>query len=877
MKSRLCVTFAFLLVAGSAVLHSQSYPANPPESDPANFQRNSQVPCTDASGTSTGACPCTDASGATIGDCASNLPRGQYETQPGSPQLQDRRPSRAGTAEDMNLNNPTTGTRTQQRIPLPPEPPTEFQRFVAASAGQFLPIYGANLFRDVPSTFSPNDLAPVTADYVIGPDDELRIRIWGQVTYSGNLRVDRSGDIYLEGVGAVHVAGLQFSALDQRLRSAVSRVYRNFDLSVDMGRIRSIQVYVTGQARRPGAYTISSLSSLVDAIFSSGGPSVQGSLRHIQLNRNGKTVSDFDLYALLIHGDKSKDIRLLPEDVLYIPAVGRQVAIAGSIHNPAIYELSGNETVSDLIELAGGITALASSSRVSIERASDRQFRQAMEVALDRDGKALPLAEGDILRVYSILPAYQKTVTLRGNVANPGRFGWHAGMHLSDLIPDKDSLTSRDYWWKRSHLGLPGPEFEPIISTIGRDPRTPEFNREGFTSAVSQDTLTSALTPRKAQTPGEPKTEPGSPEQSDRTRSDQQQMATSAGSSVGSQVSQMSRPGETASSTRTEVRIAAPEIDWKYAVIERLDRETLKTSLIPFDLGQLVLQHDASQNLALEAGDTITVFSQGDIRVPLEQQTKYVTLEGEFLHSGVYSALPGETLRDLVRRAGGFAGRAYLYGSEFERESTRVLQQERIDEYVDRVALESERGTLALSSSATASAASLAGAPGARAAVQGLIARLRLIRATGRIVLRIPADSNSIDDLPDLRLENGDRFIVPPEPATINVVGAVNAQNSFAYHRQGTAGEYLLMAGGADRDADKGHIFLIRADGSVVAKSSVKGLWGNKFDEMHLKPGDTIVVPDKILRPSSLRGVLDWTQIFSQLALGVAAISVLRD
>ena len=117
----------------------------------------------------------------------------------------------------------------------------------------------------------PNDIAPATADYVIGPDDELRVRIWGQVSYSGNLRVDRSGDIYLEGVGSVHVAGLPFSALDQHLRSAVSRTYRNFDLSVDMGRIRSIQVYVTGQARRPGAYTISSLSSLVDAVFASGG------------------------------------------------------------------------------------------------------------------------------------------------------------------------------------------------------------------------------------------------------------------------------------------------------------------------------------------------------------------------------------------------------------------------------------------------------------------------------------------------------------------------------------------------------------------------------------------------------------------------------
>ena len=883
MNSYLAVSFALLLAAGSTVLQSQSYPPGYPESDPTNVQQNPSNPCTDTlDGTSEA--------------CAQNLRRGDYyekqrqQQQGDSLELQDRRPSRAGTSEGMNLNSPgTTGKSQQRTMPLSPEPPTEFQRFVAASAGQLLPIYGANLFRDVPSTFSPNDLAPVTADYVVGPDDELRVRIWGQVTYSGNLRVDRSGNIYLEGVGAVKVGGLQFSALDQHLRAAVSRVYRNFDLSVDMGRIRSIQVYVTGQARRPGAYTISSLSSLVDAFFASGGPSVQGSLRHIQLNRNGKTITDFDLYALLIHGDKSRDIRLLPEDVLYIPPVGAQVAIAGSIHNPAIYELRGNETVGDLIELAGRTTTVASNARISVERVVDRQLRGAMEIGLDQEGLGVALADGDVLRIYSILPAYQKTITLRGNVANPGRFGWHTGMHISDLIPDRDSLVSRDYWWKRSHLGLPAPEFEPLISKIGRDPFTPESNREGFTSAVSQDTLTSALTPRKRQDSNDakaenseseyyPRTESDGSEQNYVTRPDQQSPGgmSGMGGSLGSRVNQMSKPGDASSAARNDVRISAPEIYWGYAVVERLDPETLRTSLLPFDLGQLVLKHDASQNLALEPGDTITIFSQGDIRVPLEQQTKYVRLEGEFVHAGVYSVLPGETLRDLVRRAGGLAEKAYLYGSEFDRESTRVLQQQRIDEYVNRVDLDAERGTLALTSSATSSAGSIASTTGARAAEQDLISRLKQIRATGRIVLRLPANSKNIDDLPAIGLENGDHFMVPPEPATVNLVGAVNDQNSFEYRPRGTVGQYLLLAGGTDRDADRSHTFVIRADGSVVGRASVKGLWGNTFNELHLNPGDTIVVPDKTLRPTALRGLLDWTQIFSQLAIGAAAVNVLR-
>lgn len=873
MASHPHVTIALFLALASLPLSAQTDIPVTPSTDPSALQANPDTKCQD-----------------TGGICPTNpLPGTQNQLQ-NTPQYQPRQ-SRASATEDTDLNQPWNSTR-ELRQRLPPEPPTEFQRFVAETTGLALPVYGADLFRNVPSTFSPNGLGPVTSDYVVGPDDELRIRIWGQITYSGNLRVDRSGDIYVEGVGAIHVAGLPFSALDQHLRSAISRVYRNFDLSVDMGRIRSIQVYVSGQARRPGAYTVSSLSTLVSAIFASGGPSLQGSLRHIELKRDGKTISDFDLYALLIHGDKSKDVRLLPEDVLYIPPAGPQVAIAGSVNTPAIYEMRGDETVADLLDAAGKTTAVASNARISLDRIAGRQRREAMEIGMDSAGLATKVADGDIVRVFSIVSAYQKSITLRGDVANPGRFSWHDGMRLSDLIPDKDSLMSRDYWWKRSHLGLPSPEFEPLVSKIGRNPNAPDPDRDQFTSAASQEALTRAL----------------KPEPDDRSQYQQNQSATdqdfrsgppqdfdsqqSRGATGGSLASQgennRNLSGQQPSSQRTqmqgrqpppertEVRLAAPEIDWSYAVIERLDPQTLKTSLIPFDLGKLVLNHDASQDLPLQPGDSVTIFSQNDIRVPLEQQTKYVELEGEFVHAGIYSVAPGETLQDLIRRAGGLTGNAYLYGAEFDRESTRILQQQRIDEYVNRVDLDAERGALAISSSATSSAGSQNSTTAARANEQDLINRLRQIRATGRIVLEVRSDSKGIDELPAISLENGDRFIVPPMPATVNVVGAVNDQNSFQFRPHGSAGRYLLLAGGPDRDADRGHIFVIRADGSVVSRQSVKGPWGNRFAELRLNPGDTIVVPDKTLRPTALRGLLDWTQIFSQLALGAAAVNILR-
>ena len=866
MKLKFWVFFAVILLVRCTPAYSQSNsgtgsqstsgnplstPGNGSQSDPwdgsPDLQQGSSVNC--ANGLN-----------ATGEGCIQS----QQEAPRGVTGMENRRTSVAGASENAGLNGQTK-TRTQQDSTLlPPEPLTEFQRFVAATTGQVLPIYGASLFRNVPSTFAPIDLAPVTSEYVIGPDDELRIRIWGQINYTGNLRVDRSGNIYLPEVGSIHVAGLQFSALDQHLRSAAARIYRNFDLSVDIGRIRSMQIYVTGQARRPGVYTVSSLSTLVDALFASGGPSPQGSLRHIQLHRAGKTIADFDLYALLIHGDKSNDAQLLPEDVLYIPATGAEVAITGSVRVPGIYELRGDETVGNLIDAAGKTNGVASGARISIERVAEHQLREAMEVGSDTAGLAVPLADGDILRIYSILPAYQKTVTLRGNVANPGHFSWHPGMHLRDLIPDRDSLVSRDYWWKRSHLGLPSPEFEPLISTIGQDPYKPEVNRQGFTTAVTQETLSAALTRDERQDPNRAKADPADSE--DRG---------STGGTLASPLRKRSSPGEATTKKQTEVRIAAPEIDWNFAVIERLDPETLKTSLLSFDLGKLILKHDQSQDLELQPGDTVSVFSQADIRVPLEQQTKYVTLEGEFVHAGTYSAAPGETLRDLVRRAGGLSSMAYLYGSEFDRESTRTLQQQRIDENVRRVSLEAERGALALASSATSSATTVATAAGARATEQELIASLKLIRATGRIVLKISPDSNDLADLPAIGLEDGDHFTIPPTPATINVVGAVYDQNSFLYEREGTVGSYLQMAGGPDRDADRGHTFVVRADGSVVERTTMGSPFGNTFKNLRLHPGDTILVPDKTLRPTALRGLLDFTQIISQLALTAASVNIL--
>ncbi|HEY6444929.1 MAG TPA: SLBB domain-containing protein [Acidobacteriaceae bacterium] len=878
---------------------------------------------------------CNDPAQAQSAQCASPMQ--------GTPVYQGVPPITSGSLTNQIPQNPSYNDnerllrqnpgRFQMPQTLPPEPLTEFQKFVASTTGQVLPIYGASLFRQVPSTFAPLDMVPVPPDYTIGPGDELRVRIWGQVNQRADLTVDRSGDIYLPQVGRIHVAGMPYSALDEHLRSAISRIYKNFDLTAEVGQIRAIQVYVAGEARRPGLYTVSSLSTLVDALFASGGPSAAGSLRHIELRRGPAIVTDFDLYGLLARGDKTKDVPLQSGDVIFIPPAGPEAALTGSVHHPAIFELRQGETLADAIADAGGASTVAAEARISIERIDDHRDRHTMEVTYDASGLATPLADGDLVRVLSIVPKYQKTVILRGNTANPGRFAWHDGMRLSDLIPDKEALITRNYWWKRAQLGLPALEFEPLENfpnlvqpnapidlPRGRFLGQPGANEmqpctpRTYPNGTPADQNSTGLEPfdqqnnQSAQEQNclEPVYPPGSYEANQTNQTDQtdqtgqndtnqnlpagQMQSTNGVYPSGTMNPQAAQRGGASSlaggqaglltqmrtPNRTEVGPIAPEIDWNYAVIERQDADSLKTILIPFDLGKLVLQHDTTQDLTLEAGDVVTVFSQADIHVPIGQQTKFVRLDGEFVHAGVYTVTPGETLRQLVERAGGFTPNAYLYGSEFTRESTRAVQQSRMDEYIQTLEVQMQHGNLAVASSGVSTPQDLASGASAQNSEQQLLNRLRQMRATGRIVLELSAGSRGVDALPNITLENGDHFVVPPLPASVNVVGSVFDQNSFLYADTRHAGDYLHLAGGPNRDADRKQVFIIRADGSVISRTTTSGIWGDEFDRLRMNPGDTIVVPEKAFKPSALRGFLDWSQLFSQFALGAAALSVIQ-
>ena len=297
-------------------------------------------------------------------------------------------PSNAGSPNAGPPNRPMAGS---SRIVGPLREKSEFQQYAEDATGRQLPVYGRQLFDQVPTTFAPVENVPVPADYVLGPDDQLLIRAWGKIELNSRVTIDRNGQISLPRVGAVNVAGLRYSQVESYLRSAIGALFKDFELNVTLGRLRTIQIYVLGNARQPGAYTVSSLSTLVDAVFSSGGPSATGTMRDIQLRRDGKIVTDFDLYDLAAKGDKSKDVRLSAGDVIFIPPIGPQIAISGDINQPGIFEIKGVTTVGAALENAGGMTSLASVERAVLERIEKHSNRKVEEFSLDsaRSGKGV--------------------------------------------------------------------------------------------------------------------------------------------------------------------------------------------------------------------------------------------------------------------------------------------------------------------------------------------------------------------------------------------------------------------------------------------------------------------------------------------------------
>jgi polysaccharide biosynthesis/export protein len=773
--------------------------------------------------------------------------------------------------------------RAPYRIVGPLTTKSDFERFAEDGTGHRLPVYGRRLFDEVPTTFAPVERVPVPADYVLGPGDELLIRAWGKIDLDSRVTVDRNGQVYLPRIGTLNVAGLRYEQVEGYLHAAVSALFKDFELNVALGQLRSIQIFVLGSARQPGAYTVGSLSTLVNALFASGGPSATGSMRHIQLRRGNQLLAEFDIYDLVQKGDKSHDVSLLPGDVIYIPPIGAQIAISGNVNEPGIYELKAETTVAAALEGAGGLTSLAGAERVLLERIDDHSTRRVEEFPLDTSGFARLLQDGDVLRIYPLSPKFKNAVTLRGNVAEPGRYVWKEGMRVSDLIPSRDFLITRDFW-NRQNQPAPRNTDHPFGTQ-----RAVRFGNQRGDESENRRTDQSG-NQHTDQSGDQPMDHYGNPragqfgyqrmdkfeEQSEDQSTDQpdNQPTDQPTDRLGDQRNDMPASNDRSNSRTTMIATVGKnnaEINWEYAVIERLDEHDLSTRLIPFRLVNAIDNRASPDNQQLRAGDVVTIFSRADLDLPTEKHASFVRVGGEVNAPGVYRVNPGETLRDVVEAAGGLTSHSYLYASILTRVSTRHAQEEQLRQATEQM----QRELFARYANATPTTGQTGADQQAQLTFQQTaLARLSSIRPTGRVVLEMKSDAATATDIPDFSLEDGDAFYIPPRLSTVQVAGSVYNANAFRHQPEKRLVAYLNDAGGATREADEKRIFVIHADGTVISRQSRNSHGG--FEKLTLLPGDAIVVPEKLKVSSRMNDLLQATQFASQTALTAAALSVVK-
>ena len=751
---------------------------------------------------------------------------------------------------------PTTNEALTRRIEASPPKPNEFQKFVETATGRVLPIFGASFFSDPLEGPASIDNVPVAADYAVGPGDEVILRAWGSIDVDYRSTVDRNGMLNLPKVGTFSVIGVKASELEKHLRSQFARLYTNFNLSVALGQLRGVRVFVVGPAQRPGVYTLPGQATLLTAMAAAGGPAPHGSMRKLLLRRDGKDLSELDLYDFLVQGDKSKDVQLASGDVVLFQPAGPRVALTGALDLQAIYELKGAaESVREVLRYAGGAPVLADRNRAQLERIDASQPRAARfieEFSLDAPGLQKPLRDGDLVTLLPISPRFANAVTLKGHVAQPLRYAHRPGMRIRDLIPDRDALISPDFY-RRKNL---------LVQVV--EPDEEEERGQDFTNTVANPNLGANPNPIVIV----------NPDRTERTERSARPLRKSRRAAE--------RDEDLAAAAKAKKNPAAlfDELNWDYAVIERLIEQDLSTRVIPFNLGKAVLEGDPAHNLELLSGDVVTVDSQKDIRVPVARQTRLVSVEGEVQAPGVYQLVAGETLVALIRRAGGFTPQAYVYGLDFSREETRQRQRENLASAIAR--LESLSATQAARDAANRRDDTTATNTSAvsNAATQAQLARLSRVQPNGRIALELSADAASLDALPDVPLDHADRISVPSRPAFVTVAGAVVNSNAFLWKRGRTAGDYLKLAG-VDEAADSSNMFILRADGTVNHSADKRSFWsGNALEAEPLQPGDALVVPNQLdfetWGRALVRNLKDWSQIFSGFGIGIAAINSLK-
>lgn len=693
----------------------------------------------------------------------------------------------------------------------------------------------------------PVQSVPVDAAYTMGPGDQIKVAVWGNIEGNWDITVDRDGTITLPKVGVLGITGLNFNQVKAVLHKEFSKYYTDFDMNVSLGALKSIRIYVVGNARSSGVYLVPSLTSVINGLVTAGGPSKTGSLRDIQVKRDGEVIARLDVYDLLLNGDRSRDIRLQSEDVIFIPPIGPVVGVAGSVDRPAIYELKGKAKLSEAIKMAGGATADAYMPRVQVERVYKRASRIILDNDLDKvkGQNDIQLMNGDIIKVFSAISLVSNRISLRGNVRRPGDYEWKPGMRVSSLLSSHDQLSPDTLMESAlvERMVPPDNHLEYLTFNLEKAMRATEPSEDLLLQPFDAVTIFNKW---------------------DMAQKDKVRIAGA-----------VNKPGDFEFRRNMTVcdlvKLAGGLRRFASTVSAELTRVTPseagpKTEQIDINLSN-ALTGDPECNIALQEDDYLFIRTVPDWNI-----YRKVTISGEVNFPGDYPLQKGERLSSLIKRAGGYTGKAYLRGAVFTRQSVKDAQQKQLNDMVNSL----ERELLAMSSSAQSMTLSKDDADTLSRQYKErrvFVDSLRHLDPQGRMTIALDQPSKLKGTPSDLELEDSDTLNIPACPNTVQVVGAVMSMGNFVYEPQKDYGYYINKSGGFRKTADKKRVFIVKADGTAVNPQNGSFHWndsdrawrsGSRGD---IEPGDVVVVPDELAKYEWMEGAKGFSQIILPFAV----------
>jgi len=764
--------------------------------------------------------------------------------------------------QNNNTNNQNNNTNNTTLPEVPSDEPESIQRANPYGLQSLTDLYtqippsGGKLRRFGSDTFKigtgntnelPSDV-PVGPDYVLGTGDNLILNMWGGHTDRLNEFVDRQGQVSLPEAGTLTVSGMTVAQAQTAIQKALSQQFEDEHVEISLAGLRTVRVYVVGDVQRPGAYDISSLSTPLSALYAAGGPTSRGSMRILRQYRGGTLVRTVDLYDFLLHGVRSNNDRLQAGDTIQVPPAGPEVSVEGMVHRPAIYELNGEISLQQVLDLAGGPLITGSLKQINVERivAYDKHTMVSLDLpdnntaGLKKDLEEFKVQGGDDVVISQILPYNQQAVYLEGHVFKPGKYPYHEGMTINDLLHSYQDVMPEP----ADHaelIRLQAPDYRPETITLnlpdvltGNEPvKLQPFDLVRVFSRYEIDAPTVSIQGEVLH--------PGIFPLSEGMRATD--LIRMAGDFNRSAYRDLAGLSSYTVMNGQRVQVNHTEIDLKRA-----------------------FAGDNTANFVLKPGDVLSIDQlAGWIDIGAS-----IIISGEVIHPGSYGIVPGERLSSVIKRAGGFQDDAYPQAAVLTRVQVHNLATQARDLMITRV-----ESTSTAFNSATLSPTDLA-AKQQQVEMQKeqVLARLRENPVSGRLVIDISKDVSKWEGTAaDIEIRPGDDLHVPKLPNFVSVNGLVYNTVAISFVPGRTAGWYLVKAGGVASGGDKKAIYVIRADGSVVAHNKT---WvSNGVLDIRMRPGDTIIVPEKIVTGSEVwKDVIAAAQAFSTIALAAAAAGV---